>query len=278
MFYIDYYACLGLSREASVQAIRQAFRRMARECHPDLCPDDPEAERRFIQISEAYEVLSDPQKRSRYDALGAQWADFSDFAESFQSWQRERHGVDYPSELFEMPFSDFYEAFFAEQPEASSVLPGVVEITLSEALTGTTRMLFQAVGETCVLEIPCGVQPGEILRQPDTGLEYEISFQPHARFRVRGVQLEGQMTVADYDAILGCHVQCETLTGFEALEIPAGSQPGHIFRLPGQGLPLAQRSKRRGDLLLKLAVMTSVNLNREERRLLERFRQLRQKR
>ncbi len=276
MFYVDYYACLGLNRAASAQAIRQAFRRLAREYHPDLRPGDSEAERRFIQISEAYEVLSDPQKRSRYDALGSQWEDFTDFAQSFHSWQRERHGIDYPAELFEMPFSAFYEAFFAEPSHPSH--PGEIEITLLEVLTGTTRRLFQAAGEACVLEIPSGVQPGDKLRQPEINVAYEVVFQPHERFRARGAQLDAQVTVTDYDAILGCRIQCETLTGFEWLEIPAGSQAGHIFRLPGQGLPLAQHSEQRGDLWLTLVVVTSVNLSREERRLLERFRQLRQKR
>lgn len=305
MRYTDYYAILGLEKNAEAKDIRQAYWRLAKAYHPDIHPGDPEAEQKFKEINEAYEVLSDPQKRARYDQLGAHWQDFSDFVESFNAQQRQRHQVEFDSELFDLSFSDFFATFFGEQAEKfwdkytsvlkqeplSVIQKGTkgedpketrhsVQVSLEEVLHGTRRQIQIHENrqlKTIDVKIPPGIKAGSTIQIRHHHF-LEIHYASHPRFVVEGPHLHGQVSIMDYEAMLGTRKVIDTLTGQMQLKIPAGSQAGQVFRLRGEGLPLFTQAKKRGDLLLTLQIETSRNLSATEQELIQRFRQLREKR
>lgn len=306
MHYADYYAILGLEKGAGDKEIRQAYRRLAKAYHPDTHPGNTAAEQKFKEINEAYEVLSDPQKRSRYDQLGAHWQDFSEFAESFNTHQRNRHRVEVNSELFDLPFSDFFEIFFGEQAEgfwdkyASDLrqkapphfqsqtdrhqaqdISYTAQISLEEALHGTKRRIQLRENDTLKtleVKIPPGVKEGSKIRigAPENNIFLEIHLRPHPFFTPEGLNLHGRIKIMDYEAMLGTSQAVGTLTGNIQIKIPPGSQTGQIFRVKGQGLPQLEQPEERGDLLLTLEIKTSRNLSAAERELITRFRLLRE--
>ncbi|PIQ24779.1 molecular chaperone DnaJ [bacterium (Candidatus Blackallbacteria) CG17_big_fil_post_rev_8_21_14_2_50_48_46] len=306
MKYTDYYASLGIEKGANEKEVRQAYRRLAKDCHPDTHPGDSKAEEKFKQITEAYEVLSDPEKRSRYDQLGANWQDFSDFAESFGAHQRNKHRVEYNSELFDLPFSDFFETFFGDQaggiwdkhaPDlrqeapsqfhaknqntANSEISYTAQVTLEEVLNGTKRRIQLHEDDdfkTLEVKIPPGVKEGSKVRigNPEHNLFLEIHLRPHPLFSSEGLNLHGKLKIMDYEAMLGASKPVGTLTGNIQMKIPPGSQSGQVFRVKGQGLPQLKNPEERGDLMITLEVKTSRNLGEEERQLIERFQVLRE--
>jgi len=293
MKYSDYYATLEIEREASEKEIRTAYRRLAKDYHPDTHPGDPVAEEMFKAINEAYEVLSDPEKRSRYDQLGINWQDFAEFAESYHSSRKHKQRVEYGSQIFDLPFSDFFDTFFGDQagglwdkraevpPSPSSDLSYTAQVTLEEVLHGTQRQIqlnHNDPSQTFDVTIPPGVKAGSKVRigKGPEPLFLEIRLRPHPLFAPEEHHLRGSLQILDYEAMLGCSKAVKTLTGQIQLKIPPGSQTGQIFRIKGQGLPQLKQPEQRGDLLIVLGVKTSTGLNPEERLLIERFRALRE--
>jgi len=287
--YKDYYDVLGVSREASQDEIRRAYRRLAREYHPDLNAD-PDAEERFKELGEAYEVLSDPDKRGRYDRLGAQWraqerapgsGDFEDFFAG-QGFDR-----DMGPEFRDGVFSEFFERLFGDGavPRPSGPLRGrdieaVLELSLEDALAGARRRLSLGEGHGVTVNIPAGVREGQRIRVAGRGapgrdggppgdLYLLVYLKPHPRFRREGDDLQVDVRVAPWEAALGATVPVSTLSGTAQVRVPAGSSGGRRLRLRGRGLPTA--GGERGDLYAAVQIVVPKHLSEEERELFEQL-------
>jgi curved DNA-binding protein len=287
--YKDYYDVLGVLRDASQDEIRQAYRKLAREYHPDL-NEDPDAEERFKELGEAYEVLSDPEKRGRYDRLGAQWraqenaSDGGDFEDFFAGQGFNR---DMGAEFGDGVFSDFFEQLFGDgrAPRASGPLRGrdreaVLELSFEDALTGVGRRLSLGDGHSVAVNIPAGVREGQRIRVAGHGapgrdggpagdLYLLVRFKPDARFRRQGDDLQVDLHVAPWEAALGATVPIPTLTGNAQVRVPAGSSSGRRLRLRGRGLP--RGDGERGDLYGVVQITLPKQLSEQERELFEQL-------
>lgn len=310
MEYKDYYKILGVDKNADQKEIKKAYRRLARQYHPDVNPGDKAAEARFKEINEANEVLADLEKRRKYDELGhnyQRWQQAGGQPGSFD-WGQWMGGapdgvrVEYRSadDLSGMfggaGFSDFFEAIFggmgagarrgraAEQPAARRDLQQEVEITLEEAFRGTQR-LMDVDGKRLEVKIPAGVRTGSKVRMAGEGpaatrggtrgdIYLVIKVLPHATFERRGDDLHCEVQVGLFPALLGGEVRVPTLAGPVLLRIPAGTQSGRQFRLTGQGMPRL-RSEERGDLYAKVRVMLPEKLSDREQALVREWAKLR---
>jgi curved DNA-binding protein len=293
----DYYETLEVPRSASAEDIRRAYRRLARKYHPDV-NKEPGAEDRFKQISEAYEVLRDDEKRARYDQLGANWkagqdvSGASGFGEGFGSG--DGFG-DVRVEFGSGDFSDFFEGLFGQRGRGRTTgttgLGGfdgfsmrggdqeaVLELTLEEAAAGGKRRISLVDGRDFEVEMPRGVRDGQRIRLagqggagpgggPSGDLFLRVRVKPHPRFRVEGRDLYVDLPVAPWEAALGAEVPVPTLAGSLRLKVPHGSSSGRRLRLRGQGLPSTDGSA--GDLYAVLAVHVPKRLTKKERELFE---------
>ncbi len=314
MEYKDYYKILGVKKNASDKEIKKAFRRLARQHHPDVNPDDPAAEERFKEINEAYEVLSDPEKRKRYDQLGADWKrwqqaggrageyDWSRWATSQPGGRvHVRYGT--PEDLEDLfggssPFSDFFSQIFGgagvrgggsgfqyqARPQRGQDYEQPVEITLAEAYHGTTRILDKD-GQRLEVKIPPGAKTGTRVRISGQGgpgggggsagdLYLRVKVLPDARFERRGNNLHVAVPVDLYTMVLGGEVRVPTMTGSVMLSIPPGTQNGRKFRLRGKGMPLLRQPGKYGDLYARMEVQLPTHLTPQERELFEKLRAL----
>src|ERR1700719_414586 len=298
----DYYETLGVSKTATEDEIKSAFRKLARKYHPDVAKDKKVAEEKFKQINEAYEVLSDPEKRKKYDQLGANWNQPGGFqpppqwggqpgGRSYQ-WGGENGGVEF--ECGGTGFSDFFEAFFGGGRgrsafagfggrEATSERGADVEadimVTLEEALHGSTRPVsLRRAGsnkiENYQVKIPRGVHEGQRIRLAGQGeagvrggksgdLFLRVRLAKHPDFSVEGSDLIHEVKIAPWQAALGTELKVPTLGGNVRLKIPPGTQGGQRFRLREQGLPSI--SGKRGDLYVVVQINIPKKLSERER-------------
>ena len=292
----DYYSILGVERGASEREIKQAYRRLARKHHPDVNPGDKSAEARFKEINEAYEVLSDKEKRQKYDQFGDQWQYADQFAQA--GWQqapfwnfsqggsRVTFGGDELGSLFDDLLSGFTTGASSRraQTRRGRDVEYPVEVTLEEAYHGTSRTISFEGGKRLEVKIPPGVKEGSRVRIAGKGgqgyggvrgdLYLVISVKPHRLFERRGDDLYVEVKVPLVVAMLGGEVQVPTLKGKLALKIPSETQNGRAFRLAGQGMPHLGNSVR-GDLLAKVNVVLPTNLTQQEKELFKQLGQLR---
>jgi curved DNA-binding protein len=311
MEYKDYYKILGLEKGASEKEIKRAFRRLARQCHPDVNPNDSRAEERFKEINEAHEVLSDPAKRSKYDRLGADWQRWQqsgrpgDFDWSRWAAGQRRDGVHVrygtPEDLEGLfgegsPFSDFFGQVFGgmggrpgsggfqsqSRPMRGQDYEQPVEITLREAYHGTSRIL-QKEGQRLEVKIPAGAQTGTRVRMSGEGgpgaagapagdLYLRVTVTPDPRFERRGDDLHTTVTADLYSMVLGGEVAVPTLEGEVTLTLPPGTQNGRTFRLRGKGMPRLRQPGQRGDLLARIEARLPTQLEERQRELFEELR------
>jgi DnaJ-class molecular chaperone len=298
----DLYSTLGLGRDASEKEIRDAYRRLARQFHPDVNPNNTASEQRFKEINAAYEVLSNPDNRAKYDKYGDNWQ----HADEIEEQMRRRGGASWyrngPAESsFSYSFEDegdgdlgsiFGNIFRGSErgsprPRKGRDLEVPVEVTLAEAASGTTRMLDIAgdMGSNKRIEvsIPAGVATGSRVRLagkgqpgrsggPNGDLFLTVTVRPHERFERRDDDLIVEIPVPVLDAILGGEVEVPTLTGRVALTIPQLTQNGRQFRLRGKGMPHLGSSDRRGDLIARVNVRLPETLSPRERELFEQIR------
>ena len=283
MEFKDYYKTLGIERTATAGEIKKAYRKLARTYHPDVSKE-ANAEARFKELSEAYEVLQDPQKRAAYDQLGTRWhagQDFTpppDWGAGFEFTQGRASGGEAPD------FSDFFSSLFgnfARQADASRARGedhhAKIVIPLEDAFQGATRTItlrapqLDAQGRVSLREhtlnvrIPKGIRDGQLIRlagqgapgsggAPGGDLYLEVHFDPHALYRVEGHDLSLTLPIAPWEAALGATVKAPTPTGVVEVKIPAGSQSGRKLRLKGRGIP----GEPSGDLYLILDVVLPV--------------------
>ena len=292
MDYKDYYKILGVDRKASDDEIRKAYRKLAKKYHPDYNPNDKQAEDRFKEINEAYEVLSDSKRRSYYDRVGS----------DYSSWQQrgnpgnfnwDQYGGGFPGgtrvnmdDLNDMfgggGFSDFFQTIFGmgggrsssrSQRSQPQGYQQELDITLEEANKGTTRQ-FESNGKQKRVRIPAGVRTGSKVRVAGAGpngldLYLIVNVKDDDRFERRGNDLHTTATVDVFTAILGGEAEVETMNGTVKLNIPAGTQPEQVFRLSGRGMPNVKNQKEKGNLYVKLKVTIPKYLSAKQRELLE---------
>lgn len=287
MDYKDYYKILGVDRKASEEDIRKAYRNLAKQYHPDYNPENKGAEERFKEINEAYEVLSDPKKRAHYDRLGSDYSQWQRRgAPGNFNWEQyggfpggARVNIDDLNDLFGGGgFSDFFQSIFGTRGRASSRsqpqgYQQEMDITLEEAYKGTTR-LIESGGKQKRVRIPAGVRAGSKVRVAGAGpngldLYLILNLTEDERFEQRGDDLHTAATVSVFTAILGGEADVETLDGRIKLNIPAGTQPGQVFRLAGRGMPHLRDPKNKGDLFVKIKVQIPKYLSSKQRELLE---------
>lgn len=325
--YRDYYEILGVPRTTSADEIKKAYRKLARRYHPDLqtAAGKAEAERKFKEINEAYEVLGDPKKREKYDRLGPQWQEGMDFTPPPGAGPRERTFRDEGGfEGFEAfgGFSDFFESLFGDRMGGrrrgggfgrGGDVESEMELTLEEGVHGAkrrVRLQGQALCPLCngrgvvgqqtcprcggigrvieqrelTVNIPPGARDGDRVRlagqgepgengAPPGDLFIRIRLRPHPRFKIINENdLETEIEVMPWEAVLGTEVRIQPLDGEGTLKIPAGSRRGKRFRLRGRGLPI--RGGGRGDLYVQLEINVPAQATPEERRLYEELARL----
>ena len=304
MEFKDYYQILGVAPDADEKAIRQAFRKLARQYHPDVNPGDQTAEERFKDINEANQVLSDPEQRKKYDALRTQYQRWQqggrrpqDF--NWREWSEapgeggyEYYGsVEDLEDLFggESPFSDFFTTIFGRargaertsRPRRRRDREVGVEVTLEEAFSGTTRMI-QVGDRRLEARIPPGVSTGTRVRLSGQGepghqggangdLYLVMRVAPHTTFERTGDDLFAEVSVDIYTAALGGEVRVLTLDGAVMLKIPPQTQSGRTFRLRGKGMPRLNDPQTRGDLYARVRLVLPEPLSERE---LQVFREL----
>jgi curved DNA-binding protein len=271
MQFKDYYQILGVSRDAGQDAIKRAYRKLARKYHPDVSKE-PDAEERFKEIGEAYEVLKDPEKRAAYDSIGKQWQGGEDFQPP-PDWER---GFTFSGGGFTDAdaghFSDFFETLFGRATQGRDFYDAThlrakggdqhakLRISLEDAYRGTTRTLNLSTPEldnqgrlshrsrTLNIKIPQGVIAGQRIRLTGQGapgvgggprgdLYLEVEFEPHPLFRAEQRDIYLELPVTPWEAALGQTVTIPTLDGKVDLKIPPGSQSGTKLRLKDKGLP-----------------------------------------
>jgi curved DNA-binding protein len=258
MQFKDYYETLGLTRNAGADDIKRAYRKLARKYHPDVSKER-NAEARFKDVQEAYEVLKDPEKRAAYDQLGRDYRPGQQFRTPPDWEQRFHPGSQRFSDL--NGFSDFFSTLFGgstgqTQSEAEA---GLLEVTLEEAFSGTKRRVMindEGRARTVDVQVPAGITDGQALRIAAGGhrpaLIFRVRLLPHSLYVLQGRDVLIELPLAPWEAALGAKVAVPTLGGRVELTVPAGAQAGQKLRLRGRGLPGIPS----GDQLVSIKLVT----------------------
>jgi len=305
----DYYEILGVKRDASPDEIQKAFRKLARKYHPDV-NKSKDAEEKFKKINEAYEVLKDPEKRSRYDALGSGYSGGQEFRpppgwEHIFNFKFGEGDASYRGASG--GFSDFFEALFGgmggrrtenifaatQAPKEGRSLQSEITITLQEAYHGTTKQIsFDLVqhgarGEikrepkSYKVKIPPGTLDGQVIRLSGQGspgarggragdLLLKVHIAADSYFTLMGRDLHVVLPVTPWEAALGAKVEVRTLDGEVKLTVPRGSQSGQRLRLKNKGMP-GKKGEAQGDMLVELKIVVPQHLSPEEEVLMKRL-------
>jgi len=300
----DYYEILGVSRSAKEDEIKKTYRKLARKYHPDLNPNNKQSEEKFKEIQEAYEVLSDPEKRRKYDTLGANWKNGAEFTPppnwgGFQGTINVEDLFGRAGQQRSNAFSDFFEMLFggvgggagmggfgggtagagtrsragARTPRAEAETE--LNLPLEDMHRGTQRKLTVRLGnteKTIDVRIPPGARDASKIRIPGGGpgggdLYVVLHQEPHPSFKVNGDDTEVEVAIAPWEAALGTSIQVPTLDGNAEIRIPPGVASGQRLRLRGQGLNL--RGGGRGDHYVRLKIVVPKELTDAERKLFE---------
>ena len=288
----DYYEVLGVPRDADTEDIRRAYRKLARENHPDI-NKDPEAEDRFKEISEAYEVLRDEERRRQYDRVGRHSQNGQDMSGADGFRGAPGNGFrDVNVEFGDSNFSDFFESMFGARrsPFGDAAFEdfaarggdheAVLELSLEEAAAGGRRKISLGDGRDYEVEVPPGVTDGQRIRLAGQGgaglgrgpagdLFLRVRLKPHPWFEVHGRDIRTTLPVTPWEAALGAEVEVPTLTGTARVKVPKGSSSGRSLRLRGQGLPGPWDDQ--GDLYAEIRIHVPRRLSSREQELFEQL-------
>jgi len=279
MQYRDYYEILGLTRSADADEVKKAYRKLARKFHPDVSKEK-NAEERFKEVQEAYEVLKDPEKRAAYDQLGRDFRNGQQFRPP-PDWSQ-RFGNSGGQRFSDLNgFSDFFSSLFgggglgggnSGQSDADA---GHLDVTVEEAFAGTKRRV--ALNEhgrqrQVDVQIPAGVTEGQPLRIPGIGgrasLIFRIRLRPHHLYEVAGKDVQIELPLAPWEAALGAKVAVPTLGGTVELTVPAGAQSGQRLRLRARGFP----GSPAGDQMVTIKLVTPAAHSATEKEAYERMK------
>ncbi|WP_247237460.1 DnaJ C-terminal domain-containing protein [Telluribacter sp. SYSU D00476] len=294
MDYIDYYQILGVDKNATEKDIKDAYRKLARKYHPDLNPNDDAAKQKFQQINEANEVLSDPEKRKKYDQYGKDWQHAEEFEKARQARESRSQsrgqwysGAGAQSDFSD--FSDFFESMFgaSERTRRSSAgfrgqdLQAQLQLSLEEAYS-THKRTLGVNGRNIRITVPAGIEDGQTIKiaghggpgasgGPNGDLYITFSIAEHPRFRRSGNDLYMTADLDLYTAVLGGEVVLDTLDGKVKLPVKPETQNGTKVRLKGKGFPVYKQEGQYGDLYVTFTVKLPTNLTERQKDL---FREL----
>jgi curved DNA-binding protein len=293
----DYYATLGVSKTATPEEIKRVYRKIARKCHPDLNPGDKTAEAKFKDLNEANEVLSDPEKREKYDEFGQHWnqprstespssrgtnvstEDFGQYGDfdSFINDLLGRSGRKTSTNRNTGGFDDFGGGYRSQAPAPDT--EAAIALTFSEAFHGVQQRL-QLDDDTINVRIPAGAKPGSRIRIKGKGrpspfsqqrgdLYLTIEVLPHTFFRFEGDNLVCDVPIRPDEAVLGAEIKVPTPDGNVTMKVPKGVKSGQSLKLRGKGWTLPKGG--RGDLFAKLQIVTPQDLNAIEQECYEKI-------
>jgi curved DNA-binding protein len=304
MNYKDYYQILGVNKSATTEEIKKSYRRLAAKYHPDKNPGDKTAEEKFKEINEAKEVLTDPEKRKRYDQFGSEWKHYqaegkgsTDFDASKRSgWQTyQTEGQDYNTIFSGKNANDFFETLFGyrfgtRQDRSSRDIKGFdlkssIPITLEEAYYGSTK-IFQIDHQTIKINLKPGIENGQVLKLKGKGapgfqgskngdLYLTVQIENHPLFHRKKNDLYCEIEVDLYTALLGGKTDVKTVKGSVRIDITKETENGKVLRLKGLGMPLYDNPGKYGDLYAKILIQIPKNLSSKEIDLFSELRKLR---
>ena len=297
MEFIDYYKILGLNKNASAEDIRKAYRKLARKHHPDLNPNDKEAHKKFQQINEANEVLSDPEKRKKYDQYGKDWQHAEEFEKARQQqrqYQSNRGGEAFSGEFGGEDFSEFFSSLFGgasgsrsrgkETKFRGQDYEAELHLSLREVYH-THQQMLTVNGKNLRITIPAGIENGQKIKLkghggpgvhggPNGDLYITFHIADDVHFKRSGNDLYTTAEIDLYAAVLGGETTVDTLSGKLKLKIAPGTQNGNKVRLKGKGFPLYKQDGHFGDLYINYQVKIPTNLSDREKELFTQLSKL----
>ncbi len=297
MDYIDYYKILGLDKSASKEDIRKAYRKLARKYHPDLNPNDESAKQKFQQVNEANEVLSDPEKRKKYDQYGKDWKHAEAYEKAGQGGGASGHQGEasgwqtYSGNFDEDVFSDFFSSMFGgnrgrDRHHRHVKFKGQdvraqLQLSLREAYH-THKQSFNVSGKNIRITIPAGVANGQEIRIKGYGgpgvnggpagdlyIQFVIPNDP--KFKRRGDDLYLTANMNLYTAVLGGEITLDTLSGKVKVKIKPGTQNDSKIRLKGKGFPIYKKEGQFGDLIVSFSVQIPTSLTAKQKELFQQL-------
>ncbi|MFZ1453909.1 MAG: J domain-containing protein [Ferruginibacter sp.] len=285
MEFIDYYKILGIDKSASEEDIKKAYRKLARKLHPDLNPNDKEAHHKFQQINEANEVLSDPEKRKKYDTYGKDWQHADQFEQQKKSRQQSQNagGQQFYENAGDSDFSSFFDSMFGGAGSSRQTkfrgqdYNAELKLQLTDALF-THQQTLTVNNKNIRITIPAGIENGQVIKLKGYGApgvhggpagDLYITFiiAPHPQFRRSGNDLFTTAKIDLYTALLGGDTTLETLNGKVKLAVKPETQPGTRIRLKGKGFPVYKKENEYGDLYITYEVTLPTNLTEEQQKL-----------
>lgn len=293
MAFIDYYKTLGVDKNATDKDIKNAYRKLARKYHPDLNPDDDSAHKKFQELNEANEVLSDPEKRKKYDKYGENWQHGEAYEQQARQQQQSRQQYNPGSQGggFEDygggDFSDFFQSMFGGQGGGGSRqskyrgqdFNAQLQLNLIDTLE-THKQTLTVNGKNIRITIPAGIENGQTIKiaghggpgvngGPAGDLYIKFAVTDDPRFKRQGSDLYRTIKLDLYTAILGGEITAETLTGKVKVKVSPETQNGTKVKLKGKGLPVYKKADAYGDLYLTYDIQIPTNLTDKQKKLFE---------
>lgn len=293
MEFIDYYKILEIPKTATESDIKKAYRKLARKYHPDLNPNNKEAEKKFKEINEANEVLSDPEKRKKYDEFGKDWKHADEFKKAKQ--QQQAYNKANPQQDFSQfsgDFSDFFESMYGNSGGRSRQtkfrgqdLSAELQLNLKDVYKSQQQTLT-INGKNIRLTFPAGIENGQVIKisghgtkgangGPNGDLYITFSIKNDTKFKREGSNLYTTADIDLYTALLGGNVLIDTFDGKVKLKVAPETQPGTKVKLKGKGFPVYKKENQFGDLYVTYQVKLPTNLSDKEKELLTELQKLR---
>lgn len=312
MPYIDYYKVLGVDKKASAEEIKKAYRKLARKLHPDLNPNDKEAHKKFQELNEANEVLSDPEKRAKYDKYGENWQHGEEYEKAQQQYEQSRQQRQWSGQqrsvqenqtfytegdFSEDDFSDFFHSMFgsgfsqrrsgagSQNKYKGGDYQAELHLTLRQAMH-THQQTLTINGKNVRITIPAGVTDGQKIKLsgygqpginggPNGDLYITFMIEEDPLFKRLGDDIYTDASIDLYTAVLGGETMIGTLDGQVKMTIKAGTQPNAKLRLKGKGFPMYKKEGRFGDLYVTLKVNLPELLSNKEKELFTELSKIR---
>lgn len=292
MAFIDYYKILGISKDATQEDIKKAYRKLARKYHPDLNKDNPNAQEKFQEINEANEVLSNPENRKRYDEYGENWKYAEELEKQKKRQTKEqsgtREGTFWYSDDNTSGFSDFFEELFGNRyRNYNRAMRGKdyeseLHLTLRQAAE-EQKQILNLNGKNIRITIPAGVADGQVIKlrgygepgkgdAPDGDLYITFRIKEDPTFKRIGNDLYTTTTIDLYTAVLGGEIILDTLNGKVKVKIKAGTQNNSKIRLKEKGFPIYKQSGKYGDLILSIQISIPTLLTERQKELFKQIK------